>query len=322
MPEVNAVLAHMREFTDARPQRRLEGLHRQARSPTSSTSASAAPTSGRSWSTEALKPYWQTGLRAHFVSNVDGTHIAETLQALSTRDDAVHRRVEDLHDAGDADQRAHRRATGSSTKLGSEARRRQALRRALDERRRRSTKFGIDTDEHVRVLGLGRRPLLALERHRPVDRAASSAWTTSRSCSPARHEMDEHFRTAPLEKNLPVDPRAARRLVQQLLRRRRRTRSCPTTSTCTASPPTSSRATWRATARASTARASRIADYSTGPDHLGRAGHERPARVLPAHPPGHARRPVRLPRADRDAQPARRAPRRSCSRTSSRRPRR
>ena len=26
-----------------------------------------------------------------------------------------------------------------------------------------------------------------------------------------------------------------------------------------------------------------------GPDRLGRAGHERPARVLPAHPPGHAR---------------------------------
>ena len=30
MPEVNAVLAQMRGFTDARPQRRVEGLHRQA----------------------------------------------------------------------------------------------------------------------------------------------------------------------------------------------------------------------------------------------------------------------------------------------------
>jgi glucose-6-phosphate isomerase len=30
--------------------------------------------------TEALKPYWKDGLHAHFVSNVDGTHIAETLR--------------------------------------------------------------------------------------------------------------------------------------------------------------------------------------------------------------------------------------------------
>ena len=32
--------------------------------------------------TEALKPYGKTGPRVHYVSNVDGTHIAETLQRL------------------------------------------------------------------------------------------------------------------------------------------------------------------------------------------------------------------------------------------------
>lgn len=30
--------------------------------------------------TEALKPYWQEGMKVHFVSNIDGTHIAETLK--------------------------------------------------------------------------------------------------------------------------------------------------------------------------------------------------------------------------------------------------
>lgn len=30
--------------------------------------------------TEALKPYWQKGMQVHFVSNVDGTHIVETLK--------------------------------------------------------------------------------------------------------------------------------------------------------------------------------------------------------------------------------------------------
>ena len=33
--------------------------------------------------TEALRPYWQAGIKVHFVSNVDGTHIAETLKNLS-----------------------------------------------------------------------------------------------------------------------------------------------------------------------------------------------------------------------------------------------
>ena len=32
--------------------------------------------------TEALKPYWKEGLRPHYVSNIDGTHLAETLKGL------------------------------------------------------------------------------------------------------------------------------------------------------------------------------------------------------------------------------------------------
>ena len=33
--------------------------------------------------TEALRPYRKPHIRVHFVSNVDGTHIAETLKRLS-----------------------------------------------------------------------------------------------------------------------------------------------------------------------------------------------------------------------------------------------
>ncbi len=32
--------------------------------------------------TEALRPYWQKGMNAHFVSNIDGTHLAETLRSI------------------------------------------------------------------------------------------------------------------------------------------------------------------------------------------------------------------------------------------------
>ena len=50
-------------------------------------------------------------------------------------------------------------------------------------------------------------------------------------------------------------------------------------------------------------------DYDTEPDLLGRAGHQRPALVLPVDPPGHAADPVRLHRVRPDAQPARPASR-------------
>ena len=33
--------------------------------------------------TEALRPYWKKGLQVHFVSNVDGTHLAETLKKVN-----------------------------------------------------------------------------------------------------------------------------------------------------------------------------------------------------------------------------------------------
>lgn len=36
--------------------------------------------------TEALKPYWAEGIQAYFVSNVDGTHIAETLKKVSAEE--------------------------------------------------------------------------------------------------------------------------------------------------------------------------------------------------------------------------------------------
>jgi glucose-6-phosphate isomerase len=36
--------------------------------------------------TEALKPYWMDGIQVHFVSNVDGTHIAETLKKVNAEE--------------------------------------------------------------------------------------------------------------------------------------------------------------------------------------------------------------------------------------------
>jgi hypothetical protein len=60
--------------------------------------------------------------------------------------------------------------------------------------------------------------------------------------------MDEHFRTAPLERQHAGGPGDDRHLEQQLPRRRAPMRCCPMISTCIGSPPTCSRRTWSRTA--------------------------------------------------------------------------
>ena len=96
---------------------------------------------------------------------------------------------------------------------------REALRRRLHERRG-GREVRHRHGQHVRVLGLGRRPLLDDVGDRALDDDRRSARTGSASCSPASTTMDEHFRTTPLERNLPALLGPARRLVQGLLRRR------------------------------------------------------------------------------------------------------
>jgi len=80
MPEVNAVLAHMKEFTE----QILNGVWRGYTNKKISDVVNigiGGSDLGPLMVSEALKAY-NTGIRSHFVSNVDGTHIAETLKKL------------------------------------------------------------------------------------------------------------------------------------------------------------------------------------------------------------------------------------------------
>lgn len=80
MPEVNAVLEHMKEFTE----QVLNGVWRGYTNKKISDVVNigiGGSDLGPLMVSEALKAY-NTGIRSHFVSNVDGTHIAETLKKL------------------------------------------------------------------------------------------------------------------------------------------------------------------------------------------------------------------------------------------------
>jgi glucose-6-phosphate isomerase len=69
--------------------------------------------------TLALEPYTRANPRLHYVSNVDGAHIHDTLAAARSAADPVHRREQDVHHRRDDDQRRHgarldRRALGEA----------------------------------------------------------------------------------------------------------------------------------------------------------------------------------------------------------------
>jgi glucose-6-phosphate isomerase len=82
MPEVKRVLAQMKTFAD--------GIHRGTWKGYTGMPIRYIVNIGIGGSdlgpvmvTEALKPYWKDGIQTFFVSNVDGTHIVETLKKVS-----------------------------------------------------------------------------------------------------------------------------------------------------------------------------------------------------------------------------------------------
>ena len=254
-------------------------------SATSSTSASAAATSGRRWRCRRSTRSCIRGSRFHFVSNVDGHDIAPVLRALRAGRDAVHRRQQDLHDAGDDGQRAigasawfvaarrhrHRATTSSRTTTNVEAA------RALRHRHAPSAS------------GTGSAAAIRCGRRSACRSRSPSAPSGFRALLAGAHAMDEHFADRAARAEPAGAARPARRLVPQLPRLHEPQRRALPPGRCSACRPTCSSSRWRATASASTAHGAAAAVRDL-PGGLGRARHQRPARLLPDAAPGHGRR--------------------------------
>ena len=82
MPEIRQVLDQIREFSDRLQAGEIKGYTGKRITDIVNIGIGGSDL-GLVMVTEALKPYWQEGIKAHFISNVDGTHIAETLKDLS-----------------------------------------------------------------------------------------------------------------------------------------------------------------------------------------------------------------------------------------------
>lgn len=81
MPAVNAVLAKMRRFANGVRTGERKGFTGKPFTDIVNIGIGGSDL-GPVMVTEALKPWWQEGLNVHYVSNIDGTHIAETLKSL------------------------------------------------------------------------------------------------------------------------------------------------------------------------------------------------------------------------------------------------
>ena len=82
MPEVNRVLAKMRGFSDRIRNGDWLGFTGQPIRDIVNIGIGGSDL-GPVMVTEALRPYWKPGLTPHFVSNVDGTHMAEVLKRVN-----------------------------------------------------------------------------------------------------------------------------------------------------------------------------------------------------------------------------------------------
>ncbi|NTW36047.1 MAG: glucose-6-phosphate isomerase, partial [Syntrophobacteraceae bacterium] len=151
--------------------------------------------------TEALRPNWKEGIRAHFVSNVDGTHLSETLKGL--RPETTLFMI------------ASKTFTTQETMANAFSARRWFLDRAgdpthvarhfvaLSTNRERVADFGIDLESmFVFWDWVGGR--YSLWSAIGLSIACTVGFENFSELLEGAHEMDQHFRTEPFERNLPV----------------------------------------------------------------------------------------------------------------------
>jgi glucose-6-phosphate isomerase len=200
MPDVNRVLAQMETFSNKIINGSWKGYTGQRITDVVNIGIGGSDL-GPVMITEALRPYWQDGIQVHYVSNVDSTHLVENLRQVkaettlfiiasktfTTQETMTNARSarQWLLDQGatQADVAKHFVAVSTNTDGVAD--------------------FGIDTAnmfEFWEWVG-GRYSLTSAIG---LSIACTIGFDNFRQLLEGFHAMDEHFRTTPAEKNIPV----------------------------------------------------------------------------------------------------------------------
>ncbi len=199
MPEVNEVLAKMKDFSEKVNSGSWKGYTHKTITDIVNIGIGGSDL-GPVMATEALKPYAKK-LKVHFVSNVDGTHIAETLKKVSPETTLF--------------MIASKTFTTQETMANAHSARDWFLKTAVDEEfvkkhfvaistnQKEVEKFGIDP---ANMFGFwdwvgGRYSLWSAIG---LSIACYIGFDNFEALLTGAHEMDNHFRTAPFQKNIPV----------------------------------------------------------------------------------------------------------------------
>ena len=200
MPKVNAVLAKMRSFSERVRSGEWRGYNGQRITSIVNIGIGGSDL-GPHVVCEAMKPFAQRGLKAHFVSNADATHLVETLKQvepettlfiISSKSFTTQETMLNAHSArkwfvdlvGD-EKAVAKHFVAVSTNLEA------------------TGEFGIDPDNVFEFWDwVGGRYSLWSAIGLPI--AIYLGMDHFESLLEGAHEMDKHFVEAPLEENMPV----------------------------------------------------------------------------------------------------------------------
>lgn len=199
MPEVNAVLAKMKSFCERVISGKWQGYTGKAITDVVNIGIGGSDL-GPYMVTEALRPY-KNHLSLHFVSNVDGTHIAETLRKLNPETTLVLVASKTF-----TTQETMTNALSAREWLLANAKEESAVAKhfvALSTNAKEVAKFGIDTENMFEfwdwvggryslwsAIGLSIMLSIGAENFEQLLEGA--------------HAMDKHFQSTPIEKNIPA----------------------------------------------------------------------------------------------------------------------
>ncbi len=200
MPDVNEVLGKMKDFSTRVRSGAWKGYTGKEITDIVNIGIGGSDL-GPVMVTEALKAYAKNGLNVHFVSNVDGTHIAETVKSLNPETTLF--------------MIASKTFTTQETMANAHSARSWFLEKASDENhvkkhfvaistnRTEVEKFGIDPEN---MFGFwdwvgGRYSLWSAIG---LSIACYVGFQNFEQLLAGAHDMDKHFRTTKLERNIPV----------------------------------------------------------------------------------------------------------------------
>jgi glucose-6-phosphate isomerase len=200
MPSVNHVLDHVRNFTGQIRSGAWRGYTGQPITDIVNIGIGGSDL-GPVMVTEALRHYGHVHLNVHYVSNVDGTHIVETLKRLSPETTLFII--------------ASKTFTTQETLVNADSAKRWFLERVKDPAEVAKHFVAISTNaKAVAAFGIDTRNMFgfwdwvggrySLWSAIGLSIALSIGMENFEELLLGAHEMDQHFRTAPFEKNLPV----------------------------------------------------------------------------------------------------------------------